>query len=216
MSKNRKKTSKDHSKNRGKICLLCFKIGTQYNKVKFLNICPGGEIEKRINQLFAYNAISDEHLPNVVCSGCKLKLYKKKAAEPLQLSQLTRSIVTRSHRSSKLCHCKICQLVREPLFQNVDGRIIARPKNKHKNQQKTKFKVKRNSVFLDNLKRIKQLTTKEKEQITSWLLKDKMGEIMKGTKGFTTTLSQRAGRPIRIEVGSKKRSDQPQISVEDM
>lgn len=139
MSKIFKKGLSDHNENRGKICLLCLRIDTRNNNSKFGKIIPGGVIEQKINEVFAYNVSLDDHLPNAVCSGCLLKFYRNKVVQPQNLNQFARTITTRSQRTkSKICQCKVCLLAREPLFQIVNGRNVANLKNKTKRRQKTK------------------------------------------------------------------------------
>lgn len=65
------------------------------------------------------------------------------------------------------------------------------------------------SGFIQNLKAVKQLSLKERDQLISFLLKENMKDLFKETAGT----SKRAGKPLRLSVGSKKSTNHPMIST---
>lgn len=125
------KTTNDHDANSKKICLFCFAVDTRSNKSKFTNILPEVAIEKKINLLFEYSVSKNELLPSALRSGCCRKSYRIGALKVPDLTEFHESKKARS--SSKVqCQYKICRIVRKPLFQTIDVRNVAEPKNRTK------------------------------------------------------------------------------------
>lgn len=216
MFENQHRRSDNHEDNRGKICLLCLTVNTRNKSGYFRQIRSKGEVEKKINRLFVYNVSVDEHLPNAICSKCLTKLYRAESLEAPNLSEFRKLACTRSAGHSNH-NCTICKIVTQPLFQNVQ--IIRAIKNPSKENVQQRKKETEPTNFEKILKSIKQLTQKEKDQLISILLKEKAEDknTDRSSKTFTTSLSQRAGRPLRISIGSKlEKSDQPVLSTNDM
>lgn len=213
MMKNEHKSSDNHNDNRGKICTVCLAVDNRKKKIRFRKVIPSGEIEKRINTLFEYNA-ADTYLPNAICNICYLKLYKGSTIAVPNFRKLVRTRSTAKLR----CECKVCQIVRHPKsFGGSSVKLGNLSKSKSKSQETAS-----NSNFGDILKSIKQLSHKETDQLIAILLKKKAESISekrgRAGKVRTMTLTQRAGRPLTVTIGSttNKNNVPRMISAKDM
>ncbi|CAH0551136.1 unnamed protein product [Brassicogethes aeneus] len=242
MEKNILKKKGTHDQNRAKVCLLCLKKESRCSKTKFVKIFSKGKVEVMIKTLFEYS-VSDERLPNPICSGCLRKLYRIKdgSQETIDLSNLSQFYAKTTRSTSLLpCMCKICYIARDPLFKNDTKANILKPirgnnrvanrrckgsfkKSKNQKLCKTCFTLiaKGQSHKCNSSRQFVNLQTipKSRDQIIATVLKEKIKEIKKPEQKYTVALSQYAGKPLRISVNPPNKENcikTPKIFVIDI
>lgn len=221
-----------HSENRMRICLFCLK-----KKGKMIKI--DGALRTKIENVIEYDH-EDNRLPSVVCSACKINVYRcvnninNKTSIKLPDYSHFRSIHknTRS-KSAKLCECSLCQLVRKPGHPNFLKSIqVSGKKTKNLTKKKCtkcllelsrgKQHICNSSNHYNNLKEHlkNSLPPTVKEHLVCELIKDISIKKSNNTQRDVgkITLSQVHGKQLTIFVKSQQPSNlrRQQITAEDM
>lgn len=199
MPRKSKDHARTHEENRSVVCLFCLK-----KKDKMWNIV--GILKSKIKNVVNIN-VDDSRYPSAVCSTCKIVLYKSCKQglgdqATLSLPDYSNfpalSCTTRS-QDNILCECNLCKLVRAPP-QNIIRGKITKNKAAHRKCNKCGRKLdtknfctssKCVSTLTDLLKN--NLSLKEKEHLTSSILKDISVAPENSTKHGQLCLSQKKG-----------------------
>lgn len=213
-----------HSENREMLCLLCLKKKNSMRKIF-------GSVEKKINKYFDYNS-KDLRIPNVICVKCKIIIYRNAKEEKnsceLKLPDFSSWSFPNLNLQSdfEVCECTLCKKARDVSGFNFskENRVIKKEKEEKKERKCSKclsiiHKGKNHTCdssnnFVNVRNHINlSFTSKEKEQLVSRLLKD-----VSSSSENTKLLSQKHGKPLRVEINSKEanRDLKRQISTEDM
>lgn len=168
-----------------------------------------------INELFKRNVCDNEAVPNAICSGCKRNLYRNKIIELPNLDEFNKLVRTRS-KCNAICNCKICDMVisspqnRSGKSDQIESNIVPKPITKEVCSQcfAVVCTADHDCTSSDRNKDIlalSQLSSKQRDHIIAYLIKQKIVESGQPTNELTnivTTISQRHGKPLRVAVNS--------------
>lgn len=239
MSKDHPRT---HDENRYRVCLLCFnKKGTLVN--------IGDVMQVKIKSIFNKYDYSNECVPCVICESCRKNIYRFNSAsdsvEQIDFSQYRLKDSVKLN-TSVICDCQFCTIAKQNGMKVSPTRKVFFKKSKQvENVRIEKVSEKVNEVEkkclkcfsiiakgkahdckptnrVNNLKDSieKSLDPKEKEQLTSSLLKTMACNTNESKKyAKTLTLSQlKTGKKLSVTVGKNRRANklnQSLLTIDD-